>query len=177
MLPERVFAKMGELNSKQLNKLLERTVEALGCECWGLNIDRYGRRSKLSVFIDSPHGVTVKDCEVASTHISASLEESELLPGSYLLEVSSPGVERRLFKLSQFRLYLGQTVNIKCWAKVDGKKNFRGVIQSVEKETFTLKVEEENMTFSMDQVSHASLYTRGFKEALASPNQAIKEQP
>ena len=168
---------MVELNSKQLSKLLEHTVEALGCECWGLNIDRYGRRPKLSVYIDRPDGVTVKDCEAASTNIGAALENSEMLPGSYLLEVSSPGVERRLFKLSQFRRYLGQKVNIRCWAEVDGKKKFRGVIQSVEKETFTLKVEEENMAFNMSQVSHASLYTRGFKEALANPNQAVKEQP
>ncbi len=165
---------MGEVNNKQLSKLLERTVEASGYECWGLNFDRYGKRPKLSAFIDRPGGVTLEDCEVASSRISAALDESDLFHGPYTLEVSSPGIERRLFKLSQFRLYLGQKVKIKCWISVNGKKNFRGVIQSVQKETFTLKVAEEDLTFTMDQISRASLFTRSFKEALADPDQRVK---
>ena len=83
---------------EKLRDLLAPTVEAQGFELWGLEHHSQGRHSLLRLYIDAEAGVDVDDCARVSEHVGALLDVEEPISGDYVLEVSSPGVDRRLFR-------------------------------------------------------------------------------
>ena len=88
----------------QLLKLLEPTVDMLGCKLWGLELLSPNRRPTLRVYIDKASGVTVDDCASVSRHLAGVLDVEDPFVGEYTLEVSSPGIDRLLFKRSLWKL-------------------------------------------------------------------------
>jgi Uncharacterized protein conserved in bacteria len=108
----------------QLEELLEPVVESMGCELWGLEYFAQGRKSMLRIYIDKkPDGVLVEDCESISRQISSVLDVEDPITGEYTLEVSSPGMDRPLFKLKQFSEYVGETIAIKLRVGFDGGRS------------------------------------------------------
>ena len=97
----------------QIESLLTATVEALGCELWGIEFLSQGRHSKLRVYIERPGGVTVDDCERVSREIGDLLDVEDVIPSAYTLEVSSPGLDRILFKAEQFQANVGAVVDVR----------------------------------------------------------------
>ncbi|HEY2867251.1 MAG TPA: ribosome maturation factor RimP [Pyrinomonadaceae bacterium] len=87
------------------------------------------RRSPVvRVFIDKPEGVTVEDCAVVSREMEAILDREDLIPTSYVLEVSSPGIERELFTIDDFKRFAGHSARVKTVRPVNGQRNFTGTI-------------------------------------------------
>ena len=98
---------------KRIEDLLRPTVEALGFELWGLEYRAQGRRTLLRLYIDSESGVTVDDCAAVSHHISGVLDVEDPISGEYTLEVSSPGVDRLLFRLEHYPPYVGEWIELR----------------------------------------------------------------
>jgi len=97
-----------------------------------------GSRGSMTVrvFIDKPDGVSHADCEIVSREMSAVLDaDDDIIPDAYILEVSSPGLERGLYSLQDFVRFAGSAAKVKTRAAVNGQRNFRGRIVSVEDET------------------------------------------
>ena len=88
--------------NSDLSNCWSRPVEALGYELVDLDF-RVGRRGLLRIFIDKQNGVNLEDCELVSRQLSAYLDVEDPLPGRYVLEVSSPGLDRPLRTLEHFR--------------------------------------------------------------------------
>ena len=86
------------------------------------------------VFIDKPDGVTHEDCSEVSRHIGTVLDVEDFIPDTYTLEVSSPGLERGLYSLSDFERFAGHLAKVKTRGAIGGQRNFRGRIASVEGE-------------------------------------------
>ncbi|MCA1622525.1 MAG: ribosome maturation factor RimP [Acidobacteria bacterium] len=86
----------------------------------------------IRVFIDKPDGVTHEDCSIVSRQLGEIFDAEDFIPSSYLLEVSSPGLERRLYNLKDFEKFAGSLAKVKIKAAIDGQKNFRGRIAGVE---------------------------------------------
>ncbi len=84
------------------------------------------------VFIDKEGGVTHDDCSLVSRNLDAILDTEDFIPGNYLLEVSSPGLERELYSLKDFEKFSGSLAKVKTNTPIDGQKNFRGRIGSIE---------------------------------------------
>ena len=84
------------------------TVESLGCSIWGVEYLSQGKHTKLRLYIDRSEGVTVDDCADVSRHVSDVLDVEEILSAAYTLEVSSPGMDRILFKESQYAESVGE---------------------------------------------------------------------
>ena len=119
--------------------IVQPTVEALGLKLWGVEHIQNGRNSVLRIFIDKEATVDLTDCERASRQISALLDVEDPISGEYTLEVSSPGLERPLFKLDQFAQFVGDEVKIKMRDLLDGRRKFTGVIECVSKDTASSK--------------------------------------
>ena len=83
---------------ERLRRLLEPAVEGFGYELLGVQLLAQGHHSKLRVYIDSEEGITVDDCARVSHQVSGVLEVEDPIPGQYTLEVSSPGMDRPLFR-------------------------------------------------------------------------------
>ena len=86
------------------------------------------------VFIDKEGGVTHDDCSIVSRQLEKELDEEDFIPGKYLLEVSSPGLERELYSLKDFEKFAGSLAKVKTSAAIDGQRNFRGRISAIENE-------------------------------------------
>ena len=90
------------------------------------------RNMIVRVFIDKPDGVTIEDCSTVSRAIEAVLDADDFIPSAYFLEVSSPGLDRPLFKLEDYVKYSGKKAKIKTTSAIDGQANFNGRIVEVD---------------------------------------------
>lgn len=86
----------------------------------------------IRVFIDKPNGVTLDDCALLSHDVENDLDSTDLIPGSYVLEVSSPGLERELYSEEDFHRFSGKTVRIKTSEAISGKKLFKGTLNGLQ---------------------------------------------
>ena len=107
----------------------ENDLEFVHAETVGAN-----KNLTIRVFIDKNGGVTHEDCVLVSREIETILDNGDLIPSSYLLEVSSPGLERGLYSLEDFSKFVGHPAKVKTEKAVDGQKNFRGRIAGIEGE-------------------------------------------
>lgn len=95
----------------------------------------------LRIYIDKPSGVTHKDCELISDQVGAVLDIEDMIPGRYTLEVSSPGLTRRLTKESDFQHFRGRLIKIQTRQPMDGTQSFRGTLVGLEGKIVTLELE------------------------------------
>ena len=93
-----------------------------------------GKSRTLRVFIDKPEGVSIEDCSTVSRALSDLLDAEDLIQTEYILEVSSPGLERELYSLKDFERFAGSLAKVKTDKPLNGQKNFRGKISKVEGE-------------------------------------------
>ena len=99
---------------KQLEDILRPVVEGLGYEFWGIEFRSHGHHSKLRVFIDdAENGIAIDDCEKVSRQVSGVMDVEDPIQTEYTLEVSSPGMDRPLFRLEQYEAFIGHKVQIK----------------------------------------------------------------
>jgi len=115
-----------------LLKLIEPVVEGLGYECVGIEYNPHPKHGLLRIFIDREQGVGMEDCTAVSHQVSGVLDVEDPIVGEYNLEVSSPGMERPLFKIEQFEQFIGHTAKVNLFKPVDGRRNITGLIEKVE---------------------------------------------
>lgn len=114
--------------------MLTPTVEGLDCRIWGVEYASQGRHSRLRIYIDREDGVSVEDCERVSRHVSDVLDVEEVISGGYTLEVSSPGMDRVLFKAEQYAANVGQQVEVRLVYPFEGRKRIVGVLAGLEED-------------------------------------------
>jgi ribosome maturation factor RimP len=105
----------------------ENKLELVHTEIVGALKDR-----KVRIFIDKPEGVSHEDCALVSHKVGEMIEEEDFIPTAYTLEVSSPGLERGLYSLSDFEKFTGKSARFKTYQAINGQKNFNGKIIGVE---------------------------------------------
>jgi ribosome maturation factor RimP len=141
----------------ELERLIEPAVEQLGYELSDLELKLGGRDGIVRVFIDKPDGVDLTDCEIVSKQLSAVLDVEDPLPGHYRLEVSSPGLDRKLTKPEHFQRFLGETIRVKLRFPVAGRRNFRGVLQTADEEQIEVEVDGESHSLQIATIESARL--------------------
>ena len=148
---------MGQTVDKEgLIALLEPTIAAMGFEL--ADIDAHlGRRGLLRLFIDRQGGVTLDDCQRVSEQVGAFLDVEDPLPGSYVLEVSSPGFDRRLRTLAHFERFNGEPARIELKDARDGRRNLTGRLAGVEGGAVLLEVEGEVWRLPLNDIAVARL--------------------
>jgi ribosome maturation factor RimP len=91
-----------------------------------------GRNAAVRVFFDKPGGVTHEDCSAVSHHVGTVLDVEDFISSTYTLEVSSPGLERGLYKREDYERFAGRQAKVRTRDAINGQRNFRGRIVSVE---------------------------------------------
>ena len=118
---------IGERVEQIAASVAERSgIEFLHCQIAGSK-----RNPTVRLIIDKPGGVTLEDCAQISRDVEAALDRDDFIPTAYTLEVSSPGIERELFKLADFERFSGQNARIKTTQSINGQRNFAGIISAV----------------------------------------------
>lgn len=112
----------------------------------------------LRIFIDKPEGVTLDDCANVSRRMSAVLDAEDFIPSSYMLEVSSPGLERELYNLNDFEKFAGNSAKVKTTQPIGGQKNFSGRIIEVKGEEIVFEDKTNGIVqFPYNTVAKANL--------------------
>lgn len=142
---------------QQLSELLSPTVDAAGFELLGVELLRAGRHSTLRLYINHPDGVTVDDCALVSRDVSALLDVEDPIPTEYVLEVSSPGLDRPLFTPEHYSKVVGQKVELKLVIPQDGRRKFRGILTSIEDDTLLIEIDGKLYRLLMDNIDKANV--------------------
>jgi ribosome maturation factor RimP len=144
----------------KITAIAEQAAAAAGIEIVEVELKGSGRSHLLRIYIDRPEGVTHADCELVSRGVSAALDEEDPIPGSYELEVSSPGVERKLGKWQDWLRFAGKKVKVvlKEPLTTTELKHFDGMISRAEDHIVTVELTGgKEVTFPVEQVDRANL--------------------
>ena len=145
----------------KLTQLLRPAVEGLGYELVGIEHLPMGKHTVLRIYIDSPDGITVKDCSQVSHQVSGVLEVEEPIMGQFTLEVSSPGIDRPLFDFEQFKQFVGSKVKIKLYHAIEGRRKIVGLLDSIEGDDIIVLDADSDTRFQlqMDDIDKANIVT------------------
>lgn len=125
-----------------LHERLEKLIRSMGCEFVGGELLPQGRGVLFRLYIDRENGVTVDDCTLVSRQVGAMLDVEELFQSKYTLEVSSPGIDRPLFKLDDFRRFVGKRARIRMVLPIEGRRQFNGTLQRVDGDDIYLRLDD-----------------------------------
>lgn len=142
---------------KTIEQTVAKALEAGGVELVDLVIQNQGKKKLLQFFVDKVGGVTLDDCGELTDKIDSVLEMENLIDGAYILEVSSPGVQRVLKKPAHFKQFLTQRVKIVLKVPLEGRGFFTGVIASADDDGFTLDDGTNQYRFAYDNIKKANL--------------------
>lgn len=141
----------------EMLRILEPTVVRMGFELADLEVQIGRGRGLLRLFIDSPAGVTVDDCEAVSREVSSVLDVEDPIVGVYTLEVSSPGLDRRLTKPEHFDRFAGAQLQVKLRLPLEGRRRFTGELIAREGEVVAVRCEGIEYRFAMADIEQARL--------------------
>jgi ribosome maturation factor RimP len=168
---------------KLLEDLIRPIVEGMGYEFWGMEHLAQGKHSLLRIYIESEpgadkvtssdvelsdqgavedasvkeSGIALDDCEKVSRQVGAVLDVEDPISGDYTLEVSSPGMDRILYNLSQYERFKGHHVAIKLRMAYEGRRKYTGVISGIEGRDVVIQVDQEEFLFPIEAIEKANI--------------------
>ena len=134
-------------------ELVKPIVNRLSYELVDVEFLKEGANWYLRVYIDKPDGIAIEDCQIVSEELSDRLDETDPIKQSYILEVSSPGLERPLKKDVDFERFRGEPVEVKLFQPVNGKKIFEGDLLGLEGSFINIKQGSEVLKFDRADVA------------------------
>jgi ribosome maturation factor RimP len=141
-----------------IGELLEPAIEAMGYELVGVEYRHGGHGGGLlRVYIDSARGITVDDCERVSYQVSGLLDVKDPIAGRYTLEVSSPGLDRLLFKRGDFERFVGSLVKLRLSNPQDGRRKYQGRLLRLEGGNVVVEQDNVEVNLPLEQIEQARL--------------------
>jgi ribosome maturation factor RimP len=142
----------------RIEQIAEETAARHGVALVDADLVKEAGHEYLRVAVDKPGGVTTQDCEAVSRDLDHVIDDLDLVPWQYTLEVSSPGLERVLRKDREFKHFAGRSVEVTLFSPRDGKKQFSGVLRSFDGGIVTVTVEDgEMISFPREAIARARL--------------------
>ena len=117
-----------------IHEIIERVVTREGLELVHAEMVGSNKNATLRIYIDKPDGVNLEDCATVSEQVGLILDVEDLIPNEYVLEVASPGLDRGLYKPSDYERFAGLPAHIKLTAPLNGQRNFHGTLMGLEQE-------------------------------------------
>ena len=144
------------MDTEYIKEVLEDDIERLGCKVWGLEL--FGRRSSqtLRIYIDKNEGISVEDCEKVSKHVSKVLDAENDFSENYMLEVSSPGLDRKFFYKEQYKEYLNESLKV-TFFDTQNKKTVIGRLEGAYDNSIKLELNDEIKEIAFSSIIQANL--------------------
>ncbi|MFK7852703.1 MAG: ribosome maturation factor RimP [Granulosicoccus sp.] len=146
--------------STQVVNVIEPVVTGLGYELVGAEFGQAENGQTLRVYIDTEAGIVMEDCAAVSRQLNAVLDVEDTIKSAYLLEVSSPGVDRPLFTEEQFSAQTGEQVRVRMADGVGGRRNFKGQLVAVKDGIATVEVDGIDYDLPIADVEQAHIFGR-----------------
>jgi ribosome maturation factor RimP len=141
----------------QIEQLIEAPIESLGYQLVGVEYIQGGQNPVLRIYIDSDQGIGIEDCERVSHQVSGVLDVEDPIKQAYMLEISSPGFDRPLFKQRDFERFVGSQAKISMKLPVEGRRNFTGELQGFENGEILIEVDGEVYALPLAKMAKARL--------------------
>ena len=138
---------------KRTEELLAPIAEANGVKIYDVEYVKEGSEYYLRSYIDKEGGVDIDDCESVSRALNEVLDREDFIDGSYIMEVSSPGLGRVLKKDRHLEYSLGEEVEVKLFKPLNGSKDFEGVLKAYDKDTVTVETAGADNTFNRKEIA------------------------
>lgn len=142
---------------QQIREIAERVASSEGLEVVDVELRGGASNGVVRIFIDRPEGVTHGDCEMLSRQMGPMLDVEDLIPGPYRLEVSSPGLERKLVKPSDYERFEGKKALIKLGRPLEGRKQFTGRLQGCAAGSVAIECDGAVRRFRLEDIELARL--------------------
>lgn len=143
--------------NNELLQLLAPVIEAMGYQLLGIEQHARGAGTLLCLYIDHADGISLEDCERVSQQVTGVLDVHDPIKSTYVLEVSSPGLDRPLFTLEQILRYTGHRVKLQLRQKIDGRRRLTGEIRSVADDQVVVVVDDIEFTVLAANIDKARL--------------------
>jgi ribosome maturation factor RimP len=142
----------------RIRRLIEQAVESQGYELVDAEYKGVGKGAILRIYIDRPEGISHRDCELVTEQVGTVLDVEDLIPSSYTLEVSSPGLDRKLVKESDYTRFDGKLARIQTRIPLNQQKVFRGHLKGLHNGKVRLELPQGNlMEIPLDVIQEARL--------------------
>jgi ribosome maturation factor RimP len=150
---------MQQAMASKIEEIARRVAEPEGLEVVEVEVKGGGNNRFVRVSIDKPEGVTHGDCEMVSQQVGTILDVEDVVPGGrYTLEVSSPGVERKLLKPQDFERFQGKKARITLREPLEGRRNWEGTLAGFDNGVVALETQPgTTVRFTFEQVHKANL--------------------
>ena len=122
--------------------IVEPVIVGMGYNFWGLECQASENTAQVRIFIDHSEGITLDDCSRVSQQLSAVLDVEDPVQVPYTLEISSPGINRKLFSAEQMKEAVGSKVKVKTTWPINERRNIRGVLKDANDEQLTIVTQE-----------------------------------
>lgn len=153
----RMTDEIGKAVQRRVEEIADSLLRDEGLELVDLEYRREGRRWVLRLFIDKEGGVTVEDCATVSRELGDILDAKDAVPEAYVLEVSSPGLNRRVRKRKDFSRFAGRKVEVRLTAPQEGRRKIVGRILGVEGEAVVVAAPEATYSIALEDIARAIL--------------------
>ena len=142
----------------KIGELLEPGIRSLGYELVGVEYQTGGPGGGLlRVYIDKEDGISADDCQKVSYQVSGVLDVEDPIAGHYTLEISSPGLDRLLFKMEDFERFAGHEVKLRTHYPIEGRRKFKGRLLGLRDTNVVIEMDDEEISLPFDQVDQARL--------------------
>lgn len=136
-------------------EIVEPVINDEALDLVDVEYKKLGKTWTLRILIDSDQGVTVDDCKKVSRQVGDMIEIDDLISNPFVLEVSSPGLDRPLKKEKDFLRFKNKAIKVKTFSPMENRKNFRGTIQDCKNKILFLDEEGVSIEISLDKISQA----------------------
>ena len=142
---------------ESLFQTLNEVVEKQGIRVINISISGASNSPNIKIIIDSNDGINLENCSFVSKITGDLIKINNYFTDDYNLEVSSPGVNRQLFSIDDFNLYLGSLVKIKLKKQLKNQKNFLGKIKSLKNDIIIISTDKEDMEIDFKNIKKANI--------------------
>lgn len=139
---------------EKVESLLQSKIKELGFELYDVEYAKEGKNYFLRIFIDKEDGIDLTDCEKVNDGIMDLLDEADYIKEQYFLEVSSPGIERRLRKTKHLDRAMGEKIEVNLFQPLDKKKALEGVLTGYDEQNITMTYENDEISIPRKDIAH-----------------------
>jgi len=140
-----------------LKELLEPVITGMGYELVGIEYRANPRNALVRIYLDSATGITLAACEKVSRQVSGVLDVEDPIATQYNLEVSSPGLDRPIFKVADYDRFAGEKVRLRLKSPLDGRRRFAGILRGLRNECVVVEENGVEVSVPLSQIDKANL--------------------
>jgi ribosome maturation factor RimP len=143
--------------TERVTALVEPVIEDMGFELVDVEFLTDRGRRVLRIYVDAEGGITLDQCVEVSREVGTLIDLEDVVPDQYVLEVSSPGLDRPLKKEKDFRAAVGRRVKVKMKKPVGRRRNFTGILERFDNDVVTLRVDNDEVTLPVKGIEQARI--------------------